>query len=128
MSTSASSLSNTSAKTANPDSNRFLTADGSHETEGGGIDGSLEAKEEEKQATTGRKTESEKRPLEDDMVENGNRRGGGRGRNRKAGLGLTTNLGTVAWAAPEMLLVGEGGRGEYTSKVTEISEQVNSWL
>lgn len=32
-------------------------------------------------------------------------------------LGLTTNLGTVAWAAPEMLLSGEGGRGEYTSKV-----------
>lgn len=32
-------------------------------------------------------------------------------------IGLTTNLGTVAWAAPEMLLAGEGGRGEYTSKV-----------
>lgn len=28
-------------------------------------------------------------------------------------LGLTTNLGTVAWAAPEMLM----GGGEYTAKV-----------
>lgn len=33
--------------------------------------------------------------------------------------GLTTNLGTVAWAAPEMLLGGPGGRGEYTAKVRE---------
>lgn len=39
--------------------------------------------------------------------------GGGKGE-----LGLTTNLGTVAWAAPEMLLSGEGGKGEYTSKVS----------
>lgn len=34
----------------------------------------------------------------------------------KGELGLTTNLGTVAWAAPEML-VGDGSRGEYTAKV-----------
>ncbi|CAM9160203.1 unnamed protein product [Ectocarpus sp. 4 AP-2014] len=34
------------------------------------------------------------------------------------GLGLTTNLGTVAWAAPEMLRGGEGGRAEYTAKVS----------
>lgn len=52
----------------------------------------------------------------------GGRAGGGgaaeRGSDREfVGLGLTTNLGTVAWAAPEMLLGGEGGRGEYTSKV-----------
>ena len=33
--------------------------------------------------------------------------------------GLTTNLGTVAWAAPEMLLGGQGGRGEYTAKVSD---------
>lgn len=32
-------------------------------------------------------------------------------------MGLTTNVGTVAWAAPEMLVGGEGGRGEYTAKV-----------
>lgn len=34
------------------------------------------------------------------------------------GLGLTTNLGTVAWAAPEMLRGAEGGRAEYTAKVS----------
>lgn len=39
------------------------------------------------------------------------------GLGRREDLGLTTNLGTVAWAAPEMLIAGEGGRGEYTSKV-----------
>ncbi|CAM9146986.1 unnamed protein product, partial [Hapterophycus canaliculatus] len=42
-------------------------------------------------------------------------------------LGLTTNLGTVAWAAPEMLLGGEGGRGEYTSKVDVYSFGVVLW-
>lgn len=41
----------------------------------------------------------------------------GREGRRTAELGLTTNLGTVAWAAPEMLAGGEDGRGEYTSKV-----------
>lgn len=39
------------------------------------------------------------------------------GRVGGAEWGLTTNLGTVAWAAPEMLLAGESGRGEYTYKV-----------
>lgn len=34
----------------------------------------------------------------------------------KGELGLTTNLGTVAWAAPEML-GADGSRGEYTAKV-----------
>lgn len=37
----------------------------------------------------------------------------------KGELGLTTNLGTVAWAAPEML-VGDGSRGEYTAKVSGV--------
>lgn len=36
---------------------------------------------------------------------------------RRAELSLTTNIGTVAWAAPEMLMGGESGRGEYTAKV-----------
>lgn len=32
-------------------------------------------------------------------------------------MALTTNLGTVAWAAPEMLCAGVDGRGGYTAKV-----------
>lgn len=38
---------------------------------------------------------------------------GGRGEE----VGLTTNLGTVAWAAPEMLSGGGSRRAEYTAKV-----------
>lgn len=51
----------------------------------------------------------------DDVVELRGGGGGGRGEERR----LTTNLGTVAWAAPEMLFGGQDGRGEYTAKVSE---------
>ncbi|CAM9808478.1 unnamed protein product, partial [Laminaria digitata] len=43
-------------------------------------------------------------------------RGTGTGTTPAGKLGLTTNLGTVAWAAPEML-GADGSRGEYTAKV-----------
>ena len=45
----------------------------------------------------------------------------------KGELGLTTNLGTVAWAAPEML-VGDGSRGEYTAKVGGVRSVMCSWF
>ena len=44
----------------------------------------------------------------------------------KGELGLTTNLGTIAWAAPEML-VGDGSRGEYTTKVGGVRRVMGSW-
>eukprot|EP00904_Undaria_pinnatifida_P005064 jgi/Undpi1/1688/HiC_scaffold_11.g05078.m1 len=46
---------------------------------------------------------------------------------KKGELGLTTNVGTMAWAAPEMLLGGDGGRGEYTVKVDVYSFGVVLW-
>lgn len=51
----------------------------------------------------------------DEVVEPRGSGGGGRREERR----LTTNLGTVAWAAPEMLFGGQDGRGEYTAKVSE---------
>lgn len=46
---------------------------------------------------------------------------------KKGELGLTTNVGTMAWAAPEMLLGGDGGRGEYTVKVGGACRVMGAW-